>query len=508
MTSLRHTALGLALGLAFATNAMAVTTIPFWHSMEGELGKEVDSLAQRFNDTHPDYKIVPVYKGNYEQSLSAGIAAFRTGNAPALLQVYEVGTATMMASKAIKPVYEVFKDAGINFDESQFVPTVAGYYTDSKTGHLLSQPFNSSTPVLYYNKDAFKKAGLDPEQPPKTWQDLAEYTAKLKAAGMKCGYASGWQGWIQIENFSAWHGLPVATKNNGFDGTDAVLEFNKPEQVKHIALLEALNKKGDFSYFGRKDESTEKFYNGDCAITTASSGSLADIRHYAKFNYGVGMGARYGHTMIEFDAKLSKDGEIFLLHDDNLERTSNGWGVAGELPWRDLLNVDAGSWYSGEFKGEPLPLLANVADRCRQHGMMANIEIKPTTGTGPLTGKVVALAARELWEGMTAPLLSSFEIDALEAAQAAVPELPRGLLLDEWREDWRELTSRLACVSIHLNHSLLDEARVKMLKAAGLHILVYTVNKPQRAAELLRWGVDCICTDAIDLIGPNFSSVD
>lgn len=156
MTSLRHTALGLALGLAFATNAMAVTTIPFWHSMEGELGKEVDSLAQRFNDTHPDYKIVPVYKGNYEQSLSAGIAAFRTGNAPALLQVYEVGTATMMASKAIKPVYEVFKEAGINFDESQFVPTVAGYYTDSRTGHLLSQPFNSSTPVLYYNKDAFK----------------------------------------------------------------------------------------------------------------------------------------------------------------------------------------------------------------------------------------------------------------------------------------------------------------------------------------------------------------
>lgn len=231
---------------------------------------------------------MPVYKGNYEQSLSAGIAAFRTGNAPALLQVYEVGTATMMASKAIKPVYEVFKEAGINFDESQFVPTVSGYYTDSRTGHLLSQPFNSSTPVLYYNKDAFKSR-FRSGAAAKTWQDLAEYTAKLKAAGMKCGYASGWQGWIQIENFSAWHGLPVATQNNGFDGTDAVLEFNKPEQVKHIALLEALNKKGDFSYFGRKDESTEKFYNGDCAITTASSGSLADIRHYAKFNYGVGM---------------------------------------------------------------------------------------------------------------------------------------------------------------------------------------------------------------------------
>ncbi|KOC91072.1 sn-glycerol-3-phosphate ABC transporter substrate-binding protein UgpB [Winslowiella iniecta] len=285
----RHTALSIVLGFAFTGNALAATDIPFWHSMEGELGKEVESLAQRFNQTHPDYKIVPVYKGNYEQSLAAGIAAVRTGRAPAILQVYEVGTATMMSSQAIKPVYEVFKDAGISFDESQFVPTVAGYYTDAKTGKLLSQPFNSSTPVLYYNKDAFKKAGLDPEQPPKTWQDLAAYSAKLREAGMKCGYASGWQGWIQIENFSAWHALPVATQNNGFSGTDAVLEFNKPVQVRHIQLLEEMNKKGTFTYFGRKDESTEKFYNGDCAITTASSGSLADIRHYAKFNYGVGM---------------------------------------------------------------------------------------------------------------------------------------------------------------------------------------------------------------------------
>lgn len=287
--TLRNAAVLVALTLAYQANANAVTEIPFWHSMEGELGKTVDSLATRFNQSHPDVKIVPVYKGNYEQSLAAGIAVYRTGNAPAILQVYEVGTATMMASKAIKPVYQVFKDAGIDFDESVFVPTVSGYYADAKTGHLLSQPFNSSTPVLYYNKDAFKKTGLAPEQPPKTWQQMAEYTAKLRAAGMKCGYASGWQGWIQIENFSAWHALSIASKNNGFDGTDAVLEFNKPTQIKHIQLLQDMNKKGDFTYYGRKDESTEKFYNGDCAITTASSGSLANIRAHAKFNYGVGM---------------------------------------------------------------------------------------------------------------------------------------------------------------------------------------------------------------------------
>ncbi|MCW2257516.1 sn-glycerol 3-phosphate transport system substrate-binding protein [Providencia alcalifaciens] len=289
MTLLRHSTLALTLSLVFASQAIAVTTIPFWHSMEGELGEEVNSLATRFNETHPDYKIVPTYKGSYDQNLAAGIAAFRSGNAPAILQVYEVGTATMMASKAIKPIYEVFQESGIEFDESQFVPTISGYYSDAKTGHLISQPFNSSTPVLYYNKAAFKKAGLDPEQAPETWQDLANYSAKLRESGMKCGYASGWQGWIQIENFSAWNGLPIASKNNGFDGTDAVLEFNKPEQVKHIALLQEMNKKGDFSYLGRKDESTEKFYNGDCAIITASSGSLANIRKHAKFDFGVGM---------------------------------------------------------------------------------------------------------------------------------------------------------------------------------------------------------------------------
>lgn len=286
--TIRNAAAAVTLAFAVCAQAQAVTEIPFWHSMEGELGKEVDSLAERFNQTHPDVKIVPVYKGNYDQGLAAGIAAFRSGNAPAILQVYEVGTATMMASKAIKPVAQLFKDAGVSYDESAFVPTVSGYYADAN-GHLVSWPFNSSTSVLYYNKDAFKKAGLDPEQPPKTWQQMDEYTAKLRAAGMKCGYASGWQGWIQLEEFSAWHGLPFATKNNGFDGMDAVLEFNKPVQVKHIQLLEDMNKKGTFTYYGRKDESTEKFYNGDCAMTTASSGSLANIRAHAKFSYGVGM---------------------------------------------------------------------------------------------------------------------------------------------------------------------------------------------------------------------------
>lgn len=219
----------------------------------------------------------------------------------------------------------------------------------------------------------------------------------------------------------------------------------------------------------------------------------------------IDLGARFGHTMIEFDVKLSKDGQIFLLHDDTLERTSNGWGIAGERDWDELLKVDAGSWFSRAYRGEKLPLLSEVAARCAEHQMMANIEIKPTRGSGSETGRVVALAARELWREMTPPLLSSFDIAALEAALAAAPELPRGLLLDEWRDDWQALTTQLACVSIHLNHKLLDKNRVAQLKSAGLRILVYTVNDPRRAGTLLDWGVDCICTDRIDEIGPGFS---
>lgn len=219
----------------------------------------------------------------------------------------------------------------------------------------------------------------------------------------------------------------------------------------------------------------------------------------------IDVGARFGHTMIEFDAKLSADGQIFLLHDDTLERTSDGAGVAGRLSWEQLLTIDAGSWYSAEFVGEHLPSLEQVAQRCQQHGMMANIEIKPTTGLEIETGTLVSLAARELWRGQTAPLLSSFSIEALVAAQKTVPELPRGLLLDEWRDDWQQLTTQLDCISIHLNHRLLDELRVNMLKQAGLRILVYTVNDPARASKLLQWDVDAICTDRIDIIGPDFT---
>ncbi|WP_145515516.1 glycerophosphodiester phosphodiesterase [Yersinia aleksiciae] len=217
----------------------------------------------------------------------------------------------------------------------------------------------------------------------------------------------------------------------------------------------------------------------------------------------IDVGARHGHKMIEFDAKLSQDGQIFLLHDDTLERTSNGWGIAGDLLWEKLIQLDAGDWYSPKFRGEHLPLLSEVAARCAQYGMAANIEIKPTTGAEVVTGRAIALAARQLWQDQAiAPLLSSFSFEALAAAQQAAPELPRGLLLDKWDDNWRALTQQLDCASLHINHKQLTAERVALIKTAGLRILVYTVNQPDRAQELLNWGVDCVCTDRIDLIYP------
>lgn len=218
----------------------------------------------------------------------------------------------------------------------------------------------------------------------------------------------------------------------------------------------------------------------------------------------IDVGHRLGHKMVEFDVKLSADKQLFLLHDDYLDRTTNGKGLAAKQTWGSLSKLDAGSWFNKNFSGIKLPLFSDVALRCSEYQIMANIEIKPTLGEEELTGRLVAQAAAKLWQGSTAPLLSSFSPEALAAAHQAVPELPRGLLLDEWHSDWHEQVKRYECVSVHLNHQILTELRVDQLRSAGLYVMAYTVNDPERARTLLSFGVDSICTDAIDLITADF----
>ena len=279
---------GAALIAAMSFTAQAQTEIQWWHSMAGALGEWVNDQAKEFNDSQKDYKIVPTFKGNYDESMTSAIAAFRAGNAPHILQVFEVGTATMMASKgAIKPVAEVMKEAGLKFDPSAYVPAVAGYYT-APNGQMLSFPFNSSTPVFHYNKDAFKAAGLDPEKPPTTWPEVALAAAKLKASGSKCPYVSSWMSWVQLESFSAWHNTLFATKNNGFGGLDTRLAFNSPLHVRHIENLANMAKTGLFVYKGRNASADATFISGECAMYTGSSAAYGNIKRNAKFAAGIG----------------------------------------------------------------------------------------------------------------------------------------------------------------------------------------------------------------------------
>ena len=283
---IRKLALALA-AAALSAPAQAQTEIQWWHSMTGANNTGVNELASRFNASQKEYKVVPVFKGSYPESMTAAIAAFRAGNPPHILQVFEVGTATMMSAKgAIVPVAKVMADAKENFDPKAYLPTVTGYYSDSK-GRMLSYPFNSSTVVFYVNKDAFKKAGLDPQKAPRTWKEFNAAAQKLKAAGQQCVYTTGWPAWMHIENFSAWHDVPIGTKQNGMAGTDTEFRINSPLHVRHVSMLGDMAKKGLFTYSGRRNEGEARFASGECAMMTSSTGAQGTIRRSAKFGWSV-----------------------------------------------------------------------------------------------------------------------------------------------------------------------------------------------------------------------------
>ena len=270
------------------TAAQAITEINWWHAHGGRLGEKVNAIADGFNKSQSDYKLVATYKGNYADTMTAGIAAFRAKNPPHFLQVFEVGTASMMAAKgAIKPVYEVMAESGLPFDPNVYLPTVTGYYTTGE-GKMLSMPFNSSTPVLYYNKEAFKKAGLDPNKPPKTWPEVADYARKLVKVGYT-GFSTAWISWIQLENFSAWHNVPIGTKANGFGGLDTEFVFNSPLQVKHIQQLADWQKEKIFIYGGRRNLGNAKFSSEEVAMYTESSAGYAGFKKTCKFDFGTSM---------------------------------------------------------------------------------------------------------------------------------------------------------------------------------------------------------------------------
>jgi sn-glycerol 3-phosphate transport system substrate-binding protein len=275
--------------LAAASPVHAATEVMWWHAMSGELGRQLEKLATDFNASQSDYRIVPTYKGNYTETVTAAIFAFRSRSQPTIVQVNEIATATMMAAKgATYPVYELMRDEAEEFAPEAYLPAITGYYTDI-AGNMLSFPFNASTPILYYNKTLFRAAGLDPEQPPKTWPELGVMAKRLLEAGAPCGFTTSWPSWINVENFSAYHDLPIATRANGLGGIDAELIFNQPLQVRHIAQLADWQKTKLFDYSGRATTAEPRFQKGECGIFIGSSATRADIRANSKFEVGYGM---------------------------------------------------------------------------------------------------------------------------------------------------------------------------------------------------------------------------
>lgn len=234
-------------------------------------------------------------------------------------------------------------------------------------------------------------------------------------------------------------------------------------------------------------------------VAHRGAGRLAPENTLAAFR----LGATHGWRMFECDVKLSADGVPFLMHDATLERTTNGRGIGGELPWQALAQLDAGSWHSRAYAGEPLPSLENIARYCLANGLFLNIEIKPTPGTERKTGEVVAAHAARLWQGQPVPpFLTSFQTEALQGARAAAPDLPRGLLLDTLPSGWLDTALALGCVAVVCNHALWDATTVAQAKAAGLRTLSYTVNDDWAAQRLLALGTDAVITDRVDLFAP------
>ncbi|MBL4666836.1 MAG: extracellular solute-binding protein, partial [Sneathiella sp.] len=277
----------LAVLVGSTSIASAVTEINWWHAMGGTNGERVNKIADDFNKSQSEYKVVPTFKGNYTETMTSAIAAFRAKKQPHIVQVFEVGTATMMAAKgAVYPVEQMMKDAGEKFDTNDFLPAVISYY-QTPTGELLSMPFNSSTPVLWYNKDAFKKAGIS--KVPATWGEMKEASDKLRGAGYKCGFSFGYQSWVMAENFSAWHNIPMGTEENGFAGLNTKFSFDNAAVKKHWNNLADWSKDGTFKYGGRRGDSLPLFISGECAMWMNSSAYYGSIKTQAKFEFGQSM---------------------------------------------------------------------------------------------------------------------------------------------------------------------------------------------------------------------------
>ncbi|EOW9213685.1 sn-glycerol-3-phosphate ABC transporter substrate-binding protein UgpB [Vibrio cholerae] len=267
----------------FSASTLAATEITWWHAMGGQLGETVNQLATDFNASQNDYKLTPVYKGSYTETLTAGIAAFRAGQAPNILQVFDAGAATIMSSKGVaKPVQDLMIESGYPFTAQDYIAGVRNFYADN-TGKMVGMPFNSSTPVLYYNKDMLASVNA---QAPQTYEQLEQVAAKLAEKG-QAGFAQSLTPWIMFENFKARHNLPLSDKQNGYQDLSTKIMFNSDDMLMHVKKLKEWSDKGYYKYYGSDwDANQTPFERGEVAMWMGSSGSFGGLRNRVKFNLG------------------------------------------------------------------------------------------------------------------------------------------------------------------------------------------------------------------------------
>jgi len=249
--------------------------IQFWHGLAQPLGGILEGIANQFNESQRRFRIVSSFRGSYPETMVAAIAAFRAGTAPHIVQMFEVGTGTMMAAgRAIKPVHELLAETGVTINFDDYLPAVRGYYSLAD-GRMMGMPFNSSTAIVFYNKDMFRRAGLNPDQAPATWAEMRAAATRLRAAGIEVPLTTAWPTWTQVEQFNAIHNSPLATLDNGFGGLNAELRVNNPLQVRHLNTLMEMGRENTFRWGGRDGAGDAIFASGQAAMIFASSGARA-----------------------------------------------------------------------------------------------------------------------------------------------------------------------------------------------------------------------------------------
>ncbi len=419
--------------------------------MGGALGTAMESLAQRFNESQKEFRVVAEHKGSAEDTMIAALAAARSPGGPHLVQATDIGTAQMMAAKsAVRPVWQVFAEGGEPLDARAFLPAVASYFSDN-AGKLVALPFNVSTPILFYNKDAFRKAKLDPESPPKTWYEMPKAMGALAEAGYDCVYTTVWPSWVLIENMSTWHNQDFATRDNGLAGLDAKLIFNTHLMVRHVSMLSSWARAGYFTYSGRRIEGERRFAQGECAMVTAASSSYAQLRGEAKFDFGAAQLPYYDDIKGAPHHSMVSGGGLWAMAGKTTAETR---GTARFLAWLTRPEVQA-EWHQ---RTGYVPVTRAAYERTAQSGFYKThpgheIAIRqlllnqPTRESrGIRLGEFAAIRAileeelEPVWEGKVAPklaldraaergdaLLRKFEAANRSGAEPGVPaRAPRG----------------------------------------------------------------------------------